>query len=154
MKILDSRLLQILLGASRVNELAHEIKVHYGFPVCDPSNAQVPSNIFATDMHFLPQGLYYMSINSKGSGDTALMRRLTRVLAGHLCDKYPFPTYWLISFFPNTMENLLGMIILDGFQAGFELSSSIKWVKILVNITVTFPLLTYSLVISALNSQT
>ena len=42
---------------------------------------------------FLPedsQGLYYMSANSKGSGETALMRRLARAFAGRRCDKYTF----------------------------------------------------------------
>ena len=38
----------------------------------------------------LPQGLYNMSANSKGSDETALMRRLARAFAGRLCD-YPFP---------------------------------------------------------------
>ena len=30
-----------------------------------------------------------MSANSKGSGETVLMRSLTRDFAGRLCDKYP-----------------------------------------------------------------
>ena len=38
----------------------------------------------------LPQGLNYMSANRKGSGETALKRRLARAFAGRLCDKYPF----------------------------------------------------------------
>ena len=51
----------------------------YGFPVCGSSNVHARSSIQATDMHFclkLPQGLYYMSAKSKGSGKTALMHRL------------------------------------------------------------------------------
>ena len=43
----------------------------------------------AKDMNFcqkLLQGPYYMSVNSKGSGQTALMCRLTWAFAGHLCD--------------------------------------------------------------------
>ena len=51
-----------------------------GFLVCGSSNAHEQYPIWATDMHFfclkLPQGLYYMSVNSKGSGETALMSRL------------------------------------------------------------------------------
>ena len=35
-------------------------------------------------------GLYYMSANSKGSGETVLMCRLTRAFAGCICDKYTF----------------------------------------------------------------
>ena len=31
-----------------------------------------------------------MSVNSKGSGETALMCRLACALASRLCDKYPF----------------------------------------------------------------
>ena len=44
--------------------------------------------IWATDMRFclkLPQGLYYMSGNSKCSGETALMYRLAWACAGSLC---------------------------------------------------------------------
>ena len=47
--------------------------------------AQFP--IWAIDKRFvfrlkLSQGLYYISVNSKGSGETALMRRLARAFAG------------------------------------------------------------------------
>ena len=38
----------------------------------------------------LPQGSYYMSANSKGSGKTALKCRLALAFTGHLCHKYPF----------------------------------------------------------------
>ena len=54
-------------------------KGSYGFRVCDSSNTHVQFPIWAADMHFclkLPQGLYYMSVNSKGSSETALMHRL------------------------------------------------------------------------------
>ena len=44
----------------------------------------------------LPHGPYFMSANSKGSGETALMRRLAWAFAGLLCDKYPF--YVLLKF--------------------------------------------------------
>ena len=44
----------------------------------------------------LPYGLYYMSANSKGSGETALTGRLTSAFAGCLCDKYSFLMCWLI----------------------------------------------------------
>ena len=56
------------------------------------------SPLFWLQMRFclkLPQVLYYMSANSKGSGETALMRRLARAFVGRLCDKYPFPMCWL-----------------------------------------------------------
>ena len=36
-----------------------------------------------------------MSANSKGSGETVLMRRLARAIAGRLCDKYRFLLRWL-----------------------------------------------------------
>ena len=38
----------------------------------------------------LPQGLYYVSVTSKGSGKTALMHRLVSAFPGRLCTKYPF----------------------------------------------------------------
>ena len=38
----------------------------------------------------LSKGLCYISANSKGSGQTALMRRLARAFAGGLCDKCSF----------------------------------------------------------------
>ena len=44
----------------------------------------------------LPQGLYYMSANSKSSGETALKRRLAWAFAGRLCNRYPFLTCWPI----------------------------------------------------------
>ena len=46
-------------------------KRFYVFPVWGYSNANVHDTIWATDMRLflkLPQGLYYMSANSKGSG--------------------------------------------------------------------------------------
>ena len=45
----------------------------------------------------LPQGLYYMSANSKGSGEAAPM--LAWFNAGCQCDNYPFPMCRLISFY-------------------------------------------------------
>ena len=59
-------------------------KEPYGLPVCDSSNTHAWSPIWATDMRFclkLPHGLYYMSANSKDSGETALMRRLAWAFA-------------------------------------------------------------------------
>ena len=38
----------------------------------------------------LLQGLLYMSASSKGSGETAIMRRLACAFTAHLCDKYNF----------------------------------------------------------------
>ena len=37
-----------------------------------------------------------MNVNSKGSGETALVCRLARAFSGRLCDKYPFLMCWLI----------------------------------------------------------
>ena len=57
------------------------------------------SPIWASDMLFSPEassGLYYMSANSIGSGETALTRRLTRAFAGRLYDKYSFLMCWVI----------------------------------------------------------
>ena len=75
-------------------------KVPYSFPVCGSSNVHEQSPIWFTDIHFclkLPQSLYYISANSKCSGETALMHRLVWVFfAGHLCDKYPFLMCWHI----------------------------------------------------------
>ena len=42
-----------------------------------------------------PQGLYYISANRKGSGETAQMRLITWAFASRLCDKYPFLKCWL-----------------------------------------------------------
>ena len=55
-------------------ELAHAKEGPNGFPVCGSSNA-MHSPLLGLCLK-LPQGLYYMSANSKGSGETALMRRL------------------------------------------------------------------------------
>ena len=43
----------------------------------------------------LPQGLYYMSAISKGSGKTELLCRLAGAFGGRLCDKYLFLMCWL-----------------------------------------------------------
>ena len=48
----------------------------YGFPVCGSSDAYAQSPIWATDKRLcikLSQGLFCMSANSKGSGETALI---------------------------------------------------------------------------------
>ena len=55
----------------------HTRKAILWFPVCGSSDAHAHSPIWATDMRYflkLPQALCYMSANSKGSGETALMR--------------------------------------------------------------------------------
>ena len=39
---------------------------------------------------------YFMWANSKGSGETARMRSLTRAFAGRLCDKYHNLMSWLV----------------------------------------------------------
>ena len=47
----------------------------------------------------LPQGLYYMPVSSKGSGETALINAQARLnIADRLCDKYHFLMCWLIFF--------------------------------------------------------
>ena len=38
----------------------------------------------------LSDGPYYMSVNSKGTGKTVILRRLTWTFAGFLCNKYTF----------------------------------------------------------------
>ena len=43
----------------------------------------------------LPQALCYVSANSKGSGEIALMRRLVWAFAGRVCNKYTFFMCWL-----------------------------------------------------------
>ena len=47
----------------------------------------------------LLEGLQYMYMNRKGSGETALMRRLDWAVAGRLYDKYPFVMCWHIYTF-------------------------------------------------------
>ena len=57
----------------------HEKKGLYGFPGCGSSNEHAQSPTWTIDMLVLPrptQGPYFMSANSKGSGETALMRSL------------------------------------------------------------------------------
>ena len=82
-----------------LNEPAHK-KGPYGLSICCSSNAhaQIPIGL-QTPAFWLkfPQGLDFLSAYNKGSGETALMRRLAWTFAGRLCDKYPF----LSSFFPN-----------------------------------------------------
>ena len=51
-------------------------------------------------IHYFPIP-YFMCANSKGSGETAQMRRLAWAFAGRLCDKYHNLLSWLIfHFFP------------------------------------------------------
>ena len=74
------------------------------------SNAHAQSPLWATDMFFsqmLPQGPYYMSANSKGSDETALMRRLAWACAGRQCDKYHFLMCWLIFDWINQKKILI-----------------------------------------------
>ena len=68
----------------------------YGFSVYGPTNAHALSPFTATYMFFffffcffllkLPQGLYYMSTNSKGSSETTLFRRLAWAFRCRLYD--------------------------------------------------------------------
>ena len=70
----------------------------YGSPVCCSSNAHTQVPGCATDVQFyrkLPQGLFYMSANSKGSGEPAFMCRPARALADRL-RKFPFRMCWLM----------------------------------------------------------
>ena len=68
----------------------------YGFPVCGSSNAHVQSLPVLGSRHAFLLEAFSRSENSKGSGETALMRRLTRAFAGRLYEKYPFLMCWLI----------------------------------------------------------
>ena len=82
----------------------------HGFPVCGSLNAHVQSPIWSAGMRFcfeLPQGLYYMSRNSKRSGETVLMRRLAWALAGRLCDNNYFLMSWLIWYLKG-IDTILG----------------------------------------------
>ena len=54
----------------------------YGFPVCGSSNVHAQSPVWDTDMRFLAWS-FLKSANSKGSGETALMRKLAWAFAGH-----------------------------------------------------------------------
>ena len=67
------------------------------------SNAHAQTPLLATDS----PGPYYMSANSKGSGETALMRRLAWVCAGRLCDQYHFLMCWLIFDWINQKKLLI-----------------------------------------------
>ena len=64
-------------SSSQTTKMSRQMKKGpYGFTVCGSSNAHLQSPIGAKSCIFclkLPQGLYYMSANSKGSGKTALM---------------------------------------------------------------------------------
>ena len=64
-----------------------------------------------------------MSGNSKDSGETMLMRRLTLAVAGCLCDKYPFLMYWLIFVLPS-FSHVFGQICLSK-EGGVR--SDLKW---------------------------
>ena len=59
------------------NKKKKKKKNRHGFPVNGSSSAHAQFPVWAPDMRvclYLPQGLYYMSANSDGSGGTALMR--------------------------------------------------------------------------------
>ena len=73
----------------QISQQKKKKKGPYGCLVCGSSNVWLP--IWATEMPFLPEGLYYMSANSKGSGKTAL----AWAFVGCNCDKYPFLMGWL-----------------------------------------------------------
>ena len=72
-----------------------------------------------------------MPVNSKGSGKTVLMRRLTWVFAGCLCNKYPFLICWLIWFTYNICTQnvkmfwLFSILVLkfEGLHSSEECSS-------------------------------
>ena len=73
--------------------------------------------IFQTHMHSHYLGLdvwylvgpfiYFMCVNSEGSGDTVRMRRLAWAFVGRLCDKYHNLMSWLISRFLIFTEQLI-----------------------------------------------
>ena len=59
------------------------------FPASGSSNAHAQSCVLATYMRFclkFPQGIYYMSTNSKSSGEIALMHGLAWAFVGRLSD--------------------------------------------------------------------
>ena len=91
----------------------HTKKGTYGSPICGSSNAHAQSPIWAKDMRFclkLPKGLYFMSVNSKGFCETALMRTLTLTFTGHLCDKYLFIMCWLLCCFTREKRRAMKYI--------------------------------------------
>ena len=78
------------------------------FPLCDFFKCAHTVPYWAPDMRFclkLPQGSA-MSANSKGSGETALMRSLARAFAGRQCDKYPSIMFWFIYRLTCTLISL------------------------------------------------
>ena len=80
-------------------ELAHEKKGPYGFPGLWFFKCVGTVLYLGYRGNFslkLPQGPYYMFVNSIGSGETVLMRRLVWAFAGHQYDEYPFLMCWLI----------------------------------------------------------
>ena len=70
-------------------------------PLTHSSNMHVQSSSGLDVWFFI--GPYFMCVNSKGSGETAQMRRLGWDFAGRLCDKYHNLMSWLISFHPCTV---------------------------------------------------
>ena len=59
---------------------------------------------------FLYEAIYYMSANSKGSGETALMRRLAWAFSGRLGDKYPFLICWLTYYEYSSIPKCFSVI--------------------------------------------
>ena len=89
-------------------EPSHETMAHFS-SVNSNQHAQASSGarclIFGRTLRLLP---YFMCANSKGSGETARMRRLTKACAGRLCDKYHSLMSWLIYTLYNfLLRNLL-----------------------------------------------
>ena len=65
----------------------------------------------------LPLAPYIVWANSKGSGETARLRRLALALAICLCDKYTFRINWLIHIlninecdYQNLKSQILGLV--------------------------------------------
>ena len=73
---------RVPLKEIKENMSRHMKKGKYG-------SSNEPFPIGATECILPETSSWYLY--SKDSGETALMHRLARAFAGHLCDKYPFP---------------------------------------------------------------
>ena len=93
-------------------------------PYTHSSNAHAqPSSgarslIFGRTLRLLP---YFMCANSKGSGETARMRRLAWAFAGRLCDKYHNLMSWLKSFYNcvYSSTSLWNVVTMSSNLAGY-----------------------------------
>ena len=80
----------------------------------------------------LPQCLYYMSANSKGSGETAHMCRLARAFPGRLYDKYLFLCAGSVCVDVNAKSrNVLHFVLASTQNVNFSISTfritTLRW---------------------------